>query len=228
MHNDRSQTPELVRAFFEAAAAAVQTLAAEPGFRYQSALHAFTRSGMTPVTPEEAAGWVFWAEAKFRTSRIVGEITYGDRELFINMVVGPNRSEADAPHYGLWEWAAAFGMPDERANGDQLVLSTERVRSLVAGLGEVFARIWPRIAHAAPDVFRSMDDARAKVRQADADAEARRTHERIVSQAAEAFHSRDYRRVVRLLESVENRLTPAERAKLKLARKYLTEHRRAT
>ena len=222
---DNTPTPELVRTFFDSAAAALGPLAADPDFRYENTLHAFTRSGMRAVTPDEAEGWIFWAEVKFGTSRITGRLTYGDREFFINMVIGPRRHSNGGTEYGLWEWTDAFGISDERARGAQLVVSAERVRSIVTGLVEVLAGTWLRIATAGPEVVASMDAARKQVRLEYDMTEARRTHDRVASRAAEAFRRRDYQRVVLLLESVEGQLTPAERSRLRLARRYLSGSR---
>jgi len=195
-------------------------LAGESGFHSETVVKAFTTSGLQIVTPDEAAPWLFWATVQFQTSRIGGELTYGDREFVVNLTIGRTSTpDLDRERYGLWEWAAALGVADPRAGGGQLVLTTAGVQSIVAGIGSVLAAIWPRIATASSDVIASMDTARARVQAEYAEAEARREHDRIVSQAAEAFRLHDFRRVIELLEPLSERLTNAERKRLQLARR---------
>jgi len=216
-----AQTPLLLRAFFEASRNAVQCLASEPGFKYEHSVDALTETGERRVTPEEAASGLFFAGARFATNRVAGEITYGDREFFINMVLGPKTLMARmTPAFGLWEWSAAFGRPDPRANGDQLVVTPDRVRAVVADLGAVLTDIWPKVATAGADGIATIQSARARRRQESADAEAERDHRHFAAQAAEAFRNRDYARVIALLAPITSRLTDAERTKLRLARKF--------
>lgn len=155
---DLASTPELLRVFLDASLGAIHCLSGEPGFRHVTVVKAFTTSGLQIVTPEEAARWLFWATVQFQTSRIVGELSYGDREFFVNMVIARARApDLDREQYGLWEWAGALGVPDARAGGGPLALTTARVQSLVAGLGDVLTAIWPRIEAARSDVIASMD-----------------------------------------------------------------------
>jgi hypothetical protein len=213
------RTPQLIRVFFDSAALAVQGIANERGFRREAILEVFTPTGMKRVTPEEAGGSIFWANNAFETSRLAGSITYGDRESLINMVVGPKSALIDKQRYGLWEWANAFGVSDDRASGGSLVVTAERVVSVVSGLGAVFTGIWPRIADAGPSVVARLEAARTRVREASASAQAQRNYEHVVARAGEAFRAGNYIRTIELLESVRERLTPAEHAKLRLAKK---------
>jgi len=164
---------------------------------------------------------VVFAGARFATNRLVGEITYGDREFFINMVLAPTTFTTHINQgFGLWEWSAAVDTPDPRASGDQLVLTPDRVRAVVSDLGAVLAQIWPKVAVAGSDVVSTSEAARTKRHQESAEGEAERNHEHFAAQAADAFRNRDYARVIALLAPITSRLTEAEHAKLRLARKF--------
>jgi len=216
-----AQTPQLLRAFFEASRDAVRCLASEPGFQYEHSVDALTETGARRVTSEETAAGLFFAGARFGTHRVSGEITYGDREFFINMVLAPKTLSArNNGGFALWEWSVAFGLSDARANGDQLVLTPDRVRAVVGDLGAVLTEIWPKVAVAGLDVVATIEAARNQRRQESAEAEAERDHQHLATQAAEAFRNRDYPRVIALLAPITSRLTDAERVKLRLARKY--------
>ena len=216
-----AQTPQLLRAFFEASRDAVRCLASEPGFKYEHSVDALTETGARRVTSEEAAPGLFFAGARFATNRVTGEITYGDREFFVNMVLAPRTLTArNNQGFALWEWSAVFGAPDPRASGDQLVLTPDRVRAVVGDLGAVLTDIWPKVAAAGADGIAAIQDARAGRRQESTDAESERDHQHRATQAAEAFRNRDYARVIALLAPITSRLTDAERAKLRLARRY--------
>ena len=216
-----AQTPQLLRAFFEASRDAVRCLASEPGFKYEHSVDALTETGARRVTSEEAAPGLFFAGARFATNRVTGEITYGDREFFVNMVLAPRTLTArNNQGFALWEWSAVFGAPDPRASGDQLVLTPDRVRAVVGDLGAVLTDIWPKVAAAGADGIAAIQDARAGRRQESTDAESERDHQHRAAQAAEAFRNRDYARVIALLAPITSRLTDAERAKLRLARRY--------
>jgi len=70
-----AQTPQLLRAFFEASRDAVRCLASEPGFQYEHSVDALTETGARRVTSEETAAGFFFAGARFGTHRVAGEIT---------------------------------------------------------------------------------------------------------------------------------------------------------
>jgi hypothetical protein len=213
--------PVLLQSFFDAARDALGCLSLEPAFSHEESVHAFTDTGVRLVTAEEVGPWFFLARAGFATDRIVGEITYGDREFFINVVIVPTTfADTTNDGFGLWEWMAAFGMPDRRASGGP-AWTPAQVREAVADVGAVLAEIWPRIASADRRVIATMQAAREKRHQEWADKEFAYKHERLAAQAADAFRKRDYARVIALLEPIASRLTPAESAKLHLARKYL-------
>jgi len=60
------------------------------------------------TTPDGIYGF-FLAEFEFQTPSVIGTISFGDRELYINTEVSPY----GRPHrYALWEWADACGRSD--------------------------------------------------------------------------------------------------------------------
>jgi hypothetical protein len=91
---------------------------------------------------------------------------------------------------------------------------------VVGDLGAVLTEIWRKVAVAGYDVVATIEAARTQRRQEFAEAEAERAHEHLAAQAADAFRNRDYDRVIALLQPIIPRLTNAERAKLRLARRY--------
>jgi hypothetical protein len=188
---------------------------------------------IVPVTPD-AVTVFFWVRRTFSTSRLSGALTYGERELEINLVVGvrsPKRGliagllgqRRDVEPYALWEWIAALGvshLPETETN-QSWCATAERVRAAVAAVGNAFREVAPRIAAAGPDVVQRIERARDQRRAAEKSEHARWQHETAAARAAEAFRAGDYRRVVSLLAPLEASLSPAEKKKLALARKKL-------
>lgn len=214
-------TPLLIGAFLDSAAVALECVRAEADSHFEVSVQQVTSEGLEQVEPEQVRGF-FFARRVFRTRSLVGEITFGDRELEVNFTVGRVRSgNAISGQYGLWEWVAALGGTYPQARGDQFVLTVERLRAVVDSIGAVFCEYAPRIALAGTDVEVRLEAARAR-RQAEWNEEMRaEDHRRAASLAAAAFRARDYEGVVKLLNPFETRLTPAERKKLAMARKHL-------
>jgi hypothetical protein len=206
---------QLIRAFFAEAEAAFRALVEPPGGGWSHRLIGLSGGELEETTPDRVEG-VFLASCDFRTPQIAGEITFGDRELFINTVVGPD----GAPHrYGLWEWADAMGRPRLVPRNTDWVIRSDRVRTIVREMAEATAALAADIARADPDVVARIEAARARV-QAESDANWREAeHQSRARRADEAFHRSDWRMVVELLASVEAMLTPAEAAKLAYARR---------
>jgi hypothetical protein len=211
---------ELIHAFFDSAVPAIRLLERQPGFRCDRTLQVLSGAELESATPEQVAGRFFFAAVTFVTPILSGEMSYGDRELYLNLIVGRTAPVPNCRKYGLWEWANALGASDERADGASFVADVARVRRVAGGLGDVLAGLWPRLAQAGPEVFAAMDTARVEVQRAFERDMEQRAHATMASEAARAFRRGDYARAVRLLES-RNDLTPAEQAKLRLARKYL-------
>jgi hypothetical protein len=215
--------PDLVSAFLDASADALNFLAGQPDFRSAVIVEQATNDGIVAVAPDAVTG-PFWARRTFSTSRLTGAVTFGERELEVNLLVGllPTTRGAAGP-YGLWEWVAALGPANlpENDSGSSWCATTGRVRSAVAALGATFRNIAPRIAAAGPEVVRRIEAARTQRWAAEKAEHAQWAHQSAAASAAEAFRVRDYRRVVSLLAPLEASLTPAERKKLELARKYL-------
>jgi hypothetical protein len=215
--------PVLVRAFLDASQDALAFLAGQPGFRSAVTVEQASENGIVAADPAAVTG-PFWVRRTFSTSRLTGVVTYGERELEINLLVGlvrPLRSTVGP--YALWEWAAALDVPILAA--DESIVSwcsTEsRVRAAVAALGAAFKETAPRIAAAGRDVAVRIEAARAQRRAAEQAKHAQWKHDTASARAAEAFRAGDYRKVVSLLAPLEGSLSPAEQKKLVLARKRL-------
>jgi hypothetical protein len=211
--------PVLVHAFFDASSEAIEFLAHEPGFRSAVAVEQLSDRDVVSVAPEAVTG-VFFARRAFSTERLAGEVTYGDRELVVNLTVGPVPPPlAAAGPYALWEWVAALGAQSGGEGAGAWPATATRVRRAVAALGAEFREHAPRIADAGPEVVRRLDAARTMRLAEWVAQEAEWEHRSVAARAAEAFRAADYRSVISLLEPLEDRLTPAERMKLVLARR---------
>ena len=117
----------LVSTFFRSANAAFQPLVSEPTAQWVCRVRQLTRRGLELTTPEEVQGF-FLAGCEFRLTDIAGEITYGDREVFINATA---RATSHAERYGLWEWAGAIGLPDLVPRATDIVVQLDRIEDIV-------------------------------------------------------------------------------------------------
>jgi len=207
----------LVRSFFASAASAFAPLVSSPKAKWSVHLAHSTPDGISDVPPDAIIGF-FFATATFANVSVAGDVTFGDREYFVNTVVGPASSSA---RYGLWEWADALEQPDLVPRETAFVMDAERLGNIVTAMANAVRVLEAPIAASSPTTIERIEQARrllheqfqARLREDD--------HRRASAEAAEAFRVRDYRRVVRLLEAVEGLLTPAERDKLAYARRRL-------
>jgi hypothetical protein len=85
-------------------------------------------------------------------------------------------------------------------------------------MAEALQTLAPAIAAADTDVVQRMTAARAIVQSAEKARWRRAEHDGLVRLASEAFRHKDWPRVIELLTSVEDMLSPAEAAKLRYAR----------
>lgn len=206
----------LVETFFAETTRAFQPLASSPNARWHPQLRHATRKGLEFTTPDRIDGF-FFAECEFQTSELIGDVTFGDRELLINTVVSPNRR----PHrFSLWEWADALDRPDLVPRDTSLVNGVDRMRDIVHGMAAGLLTLRAGIARASPATIARIEAARARVRAADAEHWREAEHRATVARAADAFRHQQWERVVTLLESVEDRLSAAEAQKLTYARKH--------
>lgn len=206
---------ELVEHFFQAT-----TMAWEPWLRTEGGQwtidlkHVNKEGGFETTTPARMSG-LFLASGVFETPRVIGEITYGDKEFSINAVAGRRDSQL---RYGLWEWADALDRRELVPRNTDFVTQPERLHSIVTDMAAALRVLADRIACADLAVIDRLEGARALVRSA-WDAELRETeHAGRVRSANEAFRLKNWKRVIELLSLVEDRLTKAERAKLRYAR----------
>ena len=205
----------LIETFFAETSRAFQPLVSSPSARWHPQLRHSTRKGLEFTTPDRIDGF-FFAECEFQTSELTGDVTFGDRELLINTVVSPN----GRPHrFGLWEWADALDRPDLVPRDTSFVNEVGRMREIVQGMAGGLLELRAGIARAAPATIARIEAARAKVRAADAEHWREAEHHGTVARAADAFRQQQWERVVTLLESVEDRLSPGEAQKLAYARK---------
>ena len=213
------ETPAtLVNAFLGSATAEFASLVQSPNASWSVLVEHATSVGLVPVAPEQITGF-FFATATFANEFVAGSLTFGDREYLVNTVLGPSGSTA---RYGLWEWADAFGYPNAVPRETSFVLTVSRLSEIIAGMVRAVATLQDAIATAPVEIFSRMERAREKV-QADFQSKLREDdHRRAAARAAEAFRSRDYQRVVNLLEPFVDVLTPAESNKLAYARRHAT------
>jgi hypothetical protein len=211
----RASSEMLVQAFFDVAAAQFRTALQERLTRWDADFVMGTEHASAKALPERIHSF-FLASCRFVTREISGEVTFGDREFFINMVLGPS---ASTRRYGLWEWADAFDRPALVPRETDWVFQLDRLQDILRQMAIAAKTLAPLIATASPDVFQRLEDAREKVR-AQWEAEMQESeHRATVLRANEAFRLHQWNRVVELLESVRFMLTPAEKLKLKYARR---------
>jgi len=213
----RDETATLVKAFLACATSAFAPLVAEAAARWSLVVEQSTGHGLVPVAPEQITH-IFVATATFSNARVAGEVTFGDREYFLNTVLGP----AGSPHrFGLWEWADALGRPEIVPRNTDFVLTVSRLELIVEDMAQAVAALEREIAQASAPVIARIEEARADVQAAFQSRLRADDHQRASVAAADAFRQRDYRRVVALLEPYLAVLTGAERKKLIYAKERL-------
>ena len=212
------ETPTtLVNAFLATAAAEFAKLVRGPGARWSVLVEHATRDGLVPVAPERITGF-FFATATFANEFVAGNLTFGDREFFVNTVLGPTRSTA---RYGLWEWADALGDETSVPRDTSFVLAIPRLSDIVAGMARGVAALEESIALAPDAVLDRMERAREEVRASFRAKLREDGHRSATVGAAAAFRRRDYRRVIEILAPFTDVLTRAEREKLAYARRHI-------
>lgn len=212
----RRETAALIKAFLASATSAFGPLVSSPSAKWSVRVEHATSKGIVEVTPENVSGF-FFVTGSFANPIVQGDITFGDRELLINTVIGPTRGSA---RYGLWEWADAVDRPELVPRATDFVTTVDRLEEIVAGMAAAVRALESVIASPAPAVIERIEAARVRV-QREFQARLRDDeHRRAAAQAAEAFRAHDFRRVVTILEEVEGLLTPAERDKLAYARRH--------
>lgn len=198
---------------------ALQFLASERGFRSAVTVEEMSDDELVTVAPDAVTGF-FFARRTFSTTRVEGEMTYDDRDRVINLIVGsvPNWFGATSK-FALWEWVEVLGGSGRFESAAPSPTTASRVKTEVQQFGGVFREYADRIASAGSTVVQQLEAARARRREEWTAEHAKLEHDDGAARAAEAFRSGDYRRVVSLLESFGDRLTPAEQKKLAIARK---------
>ena len=212
----RSHASDLVQAFLAAATSEFAPLVREGTHRWNVRVQHATPHGPMDVPPERIVGF-FFASASFSNDEVAGRLTYGDREYDLHVEVGP---AAHVRQYGLWEWADALGKPDLVPRDIGFVMTIPRLEAALRAMAAALQALQSAIAAASPETFAKLEEARLRRQAAFREGLRRDDHRRASARAAEAFRAGEYRRVVELLESVADLLTPAERAKLAFARRH--------
>jgi hypothetical protein len=212
---DQPSTTQLVQAFFTEAGEAFRPLVSRPGSRWTTQLRHATQNGFELTTTDRIEG-IFSADCEFQTAELIGEITFGDREYFINTVVSPR---GRTHRYGLWEWADALDRPDLVPRATDFVLQLDRLHEIVRGMADGLLELVPGIARAERQTLQRIEAARAEVQAAHNERLREADHRGAVARANEAFRQQQWDHVIELLESVEDRLSLAESEKLAYARR---------
>ena len=213
----RAETTALVKAFLSSATSAFASLVKEPGSVWSVTVEQATGKGLVETRPEDITN-LFLARGTFRNAWVSGEIEFGDREYYVNTLVGQSASQE---RYGLWEWADALGRPELVPRETDFVRTIDRMETIVAAMARAVTTLQGAIAAASPDVIVYMEKARASVRAAFEASLQNASHRRVAVDAAEAFRRHDFSRVVALLEPLRDALTPAERKKFAYAKRQL-------
>jgi hypothetical protein len=206
----RRHTTTLINAFLASATSTFGSLVSSSGAKWSVQIEHSTSKGLADVAPENVSGF-FFVTASFANALVAGHISFGDRELTVNTVLG---SASRSERYGLWEWADAVDQPALVPRNTDFVTTVNRIEEIVTAMATAVRTLQEVIA----EVIERMDSARALVRERLQTSLREDEHRRAAAQAAEAFRARDFGRVVTILEQVEGLLTPAERDKLAYAR----------
>ena len=206
----------LIRAFLASATSAFGPLVSSATANWNVRVEHVASNGIVEVAPENVSGF-FFVTGSFANPFVEGYITYGDRELTINTVLGPTKGSA---RYALWEWADAVDRPDLVPPATDFVTTFDRLEAIVAGMAAAVRALQDVIASPTPAVIERIEAARERVRSEYQARLREDEHRRVAAKAAEAFRAHDFRRVVTLLEGIEAMLTPAERDKLTYARRH--------
>ena len=86
----RRQTAELIRAFLASATSAFGPLVSAPTANWSVRVEQIASQDIVEVAPECVSGF-FFVTCSFSNPLVEGYITFGDRELTINTVIGPTK-----------------------------------------------------------------------------------------------------------------------------------------
>jgi hypothetical protein len=218
MADETRSGAELITAFLEETTTAFKPWVESGRGTSSTSLMRMTTSGdLEPTTPAAVSG-LFFAKGELQTKAIVAEISYGDRELLINAIATPRSRSLQ---HGLWEWADAAGYPKLVPHDTALVNQLDRLRSIVREMGLALRTLEPIIATPPKDVLDRLAARRTAFYTAQDTERRERDHQHAVAKANEAFRKHEWKQVIALLTPVEDRLSPAETAKLRYARREL-------
>jgi hypothetical protein len=213
------QSIDLIRPFFDETQSVLGPWIREQNGTLVCILtHIDEHGNIERTTPDRIHGF-FGATVDFETPAIRGALTFGDKDFYMGAEATPNGRQL---RYPLWEWADACDRSELVPHDTAWVLQSDRLKPLVSQFANAFRELEAVVAEAAPKVVERISAARAR-RQKEWDAEQREAkHRSAIRLANEAFRRQEWRRVVNILQAVEDRLTPAESAKLDYARRALS------
>ena len=212
----RAEILTLVRSFISCATSEFAQLVDSPAARWSIAVEHATSRGIVEVAPEDITGF-FFITAHFANDSVAGQLSFGDREFDVNMIIGPVDGGS---RYALWEWADALDQPDLVPRDTAFVNTVSRLAGIVAAMAGAVRILQSPIATAPPDVIERIENARAAAHERFQRQLASDNHRHASAAAAQAFRAGDYARAILLLEPIEASLTPAERGQLAYARKH--------
>ena len=214
--SSRDTAEALVRSFLTTGPTSFAYVVDAPGYRGRTRVQQASSHGFEDIAPDAITTW-FWATWRFDTDQLSGEVRFGDREYALSLVAAPAGTSLE---YELWEWAQVDKSGPALASSEgQFCDTVMRLQSELQRFSTVFTGLADRISLGRPSDLTLLAQARAS-RQAAWHASLNEgQHARARAQADEAFRAGDYSRVINLLSPFELTLTPAERAKVAVARR---------
>jgi hypothetical protein len=210
----RDETATLVKAFLASATSAFAPLVTTAEARWSVGVAQGTGHGFAP----DSITHVFVATGSFSNASVAGEITFGDREYFLNTVLG---AASSTHRFGLWEWADALDRPGLVLRNTSFVFTVPRLEAIVDGMALSVAALEREIARASEAVIARIEAARTDVQAAFQTRLRADGHRRAAAAAADAFRQRDFAHVVALLGPFATVLSPAERKRFRYAKEHL-------
>jgi hypothetical protein len=205
---------ELVLEFMNATDNAFSFLSSWPGFMHDFKVQVLTPNGFKQVRPDEVKSF-FFAESLFITKVFTVTISYGDRELYINTLVRLHKGQDNSrTEYALWQWLKVLGFENQPATSGDWVITLERIREIVNSAATVLKTTITQISEADHHVLKALKEI---VQQIIIDEQLRMKKEALktkISTANDAFHAKDFNKVVSILEPIKDDLPESQMKKL--------------
>ncbi|TGM98985.1 hypothetical protein [Leptospira dzoumogneensis] len=209
--------PELVEYFYSAVEKNFLFLSIDLGFQEGERIIDVGKGNSTydkATFPQNI--WIFSASKKYELKGESFEISYGDRESFIQIIYEKGKTK-----YALWQIYEAMGIERTVISGSQFVLNTafmEKILSDIAlGLKKNISNILPISKNTEKIIQANVERIQLEWKLK----EESREIETAIEQAANAFREKNYFKVVAILSKYEGKLRPAQQMKLAYCRKHL-------